>query len=111
MKFHTINSHEKVRLQLYPDVFRIAGAFCYAELGTVVKDSGADYSYLHAAYGSIISCIYSWVNCLLVKPAGLAAVMLTSAQYISVVLFDDGCGDAPVLIKKLMTIALICMCP
>jgi L-type amino acid transporter 9 len=87
----------------------LPGSFCYAELGTVVKDSGADYTYLHVTYGSIISYIYSWVNCLLVKPAGLATVMLTCSQYISVMLFDDGCGDAPELIKKLIAIGLICM--
>ena len=85
-----------------------AGAFCYAELGTIIKVSGADYAYIHYAYGSFFSYIFSWVNNILVRPASLATICLTCAQYIMVLFFDDDCGDAPELIKKLLAIFVMC---
>ena len=85
----------------------IAGAFCYAELGTVIKESGADYSYLHAAFGPVVSYTFSWVNNILIKPAGVATVLLTCAQYVLVPLFDDGCGQVPGYIAKTLAIAVL----
>jgi amino acid transporter len=85
----------------------LSGAFCYAELGTIVKESGADYSYIHAGYGSFFAYIFSWVNNILVKPASLATITLTCAQYTMVLLFDDGCGDAPDYIKKLLAVFIM----
>ena len=46
----------------------LAGALCYAELGTVIKLSGADYTYLDKAYGALVSFQYSWVSNILVRP-------------------------------------------
>jgi L-type amino acid transporter 9 len=85
----------------------LLGAFCYAELGTVIKDSGADYSYLHYGYGPIISYMFSWVNNILVKPASLSLITLTCAEYIIVPLFDDGCGPAPEYIKKMLAVVVL----
>jgi amino acid transporter len=87
-----------------------SGAFCYAELGTVVKVSGADYAYLHFGYGPFFSYMYTWVNSILVKPASLATICLTCSEYIMVLFFDvmDDCGDPPVVITKLLAIFMMC---
>jgi len=82
-------------------------ALCYAEIGCVVRTSGADYAYLDAAYGSILSFVFSWCWALLLKPATIAASSLTSAQYILAPLFDDGCGSAPDTIKKLLALFIL----
>jgi L-type amino acid transporter 9 len=87
-------------------IISMLGAFCYAELGTVVKESGADYAYIHHAYGPIFSYTFSWVNNMLVKPASLATISLTCSEYIMILMFDDGCG-APEIHKKLLSIFLI----
>ena len=76
-------------------------------MGTVVKESGADYALLQAAFGPIPSYMFSWVFSLLIKPADIATKTLTCAQYVLVLLFDDGCGDAPLLIKKMLAIFVL----
>ena len=80
------------------------GAFCYAELGTIIKESGADYSYLYAAFPAVVSFSFSWVVNVLIKPAGCAAMMLSSAQYTLILFYDDGCGSMPVLHVKLLAV-------
>jgi len=88
-------------------IISLLGAFCYAELGTVIRESGADYSYINYAYRPIVSYIFSWVNNILVKPASLGVITLTCAQYITTPLFDDGCGDAPIYLKKILAIVVL----
>ena len=80
------------------------GALAYAELGTVVKESGADYAFLHAAYGPAVSFMMAWVFTVLLKPATLATLMLTCSQYLLTLLFNDDCGDVPVLIKRFLAL-------
>lgn len=88
-------------------VVSILGAFCYAELGTVIKQSGAEYVYMDRAYGDAMSYLFSWVNNFLVKPASMATITLTCAQYIMTPLFDDGCGEAPTHIKLIFAIVFL----
>jgi hypothetical protein len=76
-------------------------------MGTVVKESGADYALLQAAFGPILSYMFSWVFSLLIKPADIATKTLTCAQYILVPLFEDDCGEAPLLIKKLLAVFVL----
>lgn len=83
---------------------------CYAELGTVVGASGADYSILLAAYGPVPGFLYAWVCVLLLNPAGLATQSLTSAKYLlSPIFVSDACGPAPDVIVKLLATAILCM--
>lgn len=84
-----------------------SGALCYAELGTIIKESGGDYTYLHFAYGSVVSYTNSWVNNLLVRPASQTIITLTCAQYVITLFFDDGCGKAPEGIAKLLAIVVL----
>lgn len=88
-------------------IISLLGSFCYAELGTVIKQSGADYIYLHKSYGQVVSYTFSWVNNMLIKPASMATITLTCAQYIMTPLFNDGCGEAPTYIKKIVAIVFL----
>lgn len=82
--------------------FISTAALCYAEMGCVIKASGADYAFMDAAFGSIISFIFSWCWAMLLKPASMATLTLTCAQYILTPLFDDGCGIVPAGIKMIL---------
>ena len=73
----------------------------------MIKQSGADYIYLHKSYGHPISFTFSWVNNMLVKPASVATITLTCAQYIMTPIFNDGCGEAPTYIKKIVAIVFL----
>lgn len=67
----------------------IIGALAFAELGTVVPQSGAEYSYfraafspLHKFFGPLPSFLYVWVVVLVLRPAEVAIIVLTFAEYV-----------------------------
>uniref|UniRef100_A0A1B6FK86 b(0,+)-type amino acid transporter 1 n=1 Tax=Cuerna arida TaxID=1464854 RepID=A0A1B6FK86_9HEMI len=67
----------------------LLGALAFAELGTVVPQSGAEYSYfraafspLHKFFGPLPSFLYVWVVVLILRPAEVAIIVLTFAEYI-----------------------------
>lgn len=65
-----------------------AGALCFAELGTVVPRSGAEYAYLfeafakqHKFWGPLPAFLCSWVYVVILRPAETAVIVLTCAEY------------------------------
>lgn len=65
------------------------GALVYAELGTVVPKSGAEYVFymesfgkLHKFWGPLPGFLYCFVVVLLVRPVEVAVIILASAEYI-----------------------------
>merc|ERR1712051_1049333 len=62
-------------------VFSMIGAFCYAELGCMIKNSGADYAYIMMTFGRFLAFMRLWVECIVVRPATIAIVALTFSIY------------------------------
>ncbi|XP_055686469.1 b(0,+)-type amino acid transporter 1-like [Lutzomyia longipalpis] len=69
-------------------VISLVGALCFAELGTVVPRSGAEYAYLlesfgrlHKFWGPLPAFICSWIYVLVLRPAEVAVIMLTFSEY------------------------------
>ena len=59
-------------------VFSMIGAYCYAELGTMITKSGADYAYINYAFGPVMAFVRLWVECVVIRPCLIAIVALTS---------------------------------
>ena len=72
------------------------GALTYAELGTAISSSGAEYSYLLEAFGRgndvgdgncrrfwrpLPAFLFAWVNMVLLKPAAVAIICLVFSAY------------------------------
>ena len=85
-----------------------AGALSYAELGTMITQSGAEYAYFRHAFGSLPAFIFCWVCTLVLKPSQLAIICLAFAKY-TVEAFITEC-EPPVIIIQLLCAATIGMC-
>ncbi|XP_058485938.1 b(0,+)-type amino acid transporter 1 [Solea solea] len=88
-------------------VISTMGALCYAELGTMITKSGADYSYLMEAFGPILAYLYSWTTVIVLRPSAFAIITLSFAEYASTP-FYPGCTP-PLIITKCLAAAAICV--
>ncbi|XP_012934914.1 Y+L amino acid transporter 2 [Aplysia californica] len=86
-------------------LFSMVGAYCYAELGTSIVRSGADYAYMYEAFGPFVAFVRLWVECIIVRPCTTAIVALTFANYVIEPLFPD--CDQPELAVTLL--AAVCI--
>ncbi|GBP22856.1 b(0,+)-type amino acid transporter 1 [Eumeta japonica] len=69
-------------------VISLLGALSFAELGTVVGKSGAEYAYFEEAFGKchrfwgpLPSFICAWIYVVILRPAEVAIVVMTFAEY------------------------------
>lgn len=73
---------------MYLLIYLFSGALSFAELGTVVGKSGAEYSYFEEAFGKthkywgpLPSFICAWIYVVILRPAEVAIVVMTFAEY------------------------------
>lgn len=63
-------------------VLSIAGALCYAELGTRFPEAGGGYVFLREAFGERSAFVYGWMSLLVMDPGLTAALAVGLAQYV-----------------------------
>ena len=71
----------------------VAGALCYAELGSRFPEAGGGYVYLREAFGERCAFVYGWMSLLVMDPGLTAALGVGLATYLLVVL-----GGSPSLV-------------
>ncbi|XP_075451187.1 b(0,+)-type amino acid transporter 1-like [Ascaphus truei] len=74
------------------------GALSYAELGTVIKESGGEYIYILRNFGTFPAFLLAYTTVIVVGPAGIAAISLSFAEYV-VTPFYQGCPSPPLVVK------------
>ncbi|CAH0678738.1 unnamed protein product [Chilo suppressalis] len=69
-------------------IISLLGALSFAELGTVVGKSGAEYAYFQEAFGKthkfwgpLPSFICAWIYVMILRPAEVAIIVMTFAEY------------------------------
>ena len=74
------------------------GALSYAELGNIIKESGGEFMYLLRIYGRPPAFLAVFAFIFVMKPAVLAAIALSFAEYI-VAPFYTGCLPPQLMVK------------
>ncbi|GFR82307.1 amino acid transporter, partial [Elysia marginata] len=87
-------------------VYSMIGAYCYAELGTAIVRSGADYAYIFEAFGPFLAFLRLWVECIIVRPCTTAIVALTFARYIIEPLFPT-CDQPDIAVTCLAAVCIL----
>jgi len=60
----------------------VAGALCYAELGTRFPEAGGGFVFLREAFGERTAFVYGWMSLLVMDPGLTAALAVGLAQYL-----------------------------
>uniref|UniRef100_A0A8C5PD62 b(0,+)-type amino acid transporter 1 n=1 Tax=Leptobrachium leishanense TaxID=445787 RepID=A0A8C5PD62_9ANUR len=74
------------------------GALSYAELGTVIMESGGEYIYILRNVGSFPAFLLSFTSIMVVRPASIAAISLSFAEYVVASFYQD-CPPPQVVLK------------
>lgn len=80
-------------------------SFCYAELGTVIQESGGEYTYILRTFGPVMAFMLVFSSVFFVRPAGIAGMGLGVAQYVVAPFYSD--CQPPVLVVKCVAAAAI----
>uniref|UniRef100_A0A3P9BNH0 Zmp:0000001267 n=1 Tax=Maylandia zebra TaxID=106582 RepID=A0A3P9BNH0_9CICH len=83
----------------------ILASFCYAELGTVIKESGGEYIYILRTSCPALAFMFIFSSVLFVRPAAIAGIGLSFATYVVTPFYGD--CPPPVLVVKCVAAAAI----
>ncbi|XP_047347061.1 large neutral amino acids transporter small subunit 1 isoform X1 [Vespa velutina] len=86
---HTGSVNASLLVWTASGLFSMVGAYCYAELGCMIRKSGADYAYIMETFGPFMAFIRLWIECMIVRPCSQAIVALTFSIYVLKPIFPD----------------------
>jgi APA family basic amino acid/polyamine antiporter len=85
----------------------IAGAFTFAELGTLFPQAGGHYAYLRRAYHPMAGFLYGWGLLLMIEGGAIAAVAITFAQYFLSAIGRTTAAGTPIAVLAIAVVAVI----
>ncbi|XP_063389290.1 large neutral amino acids transporter small subunit 1 [Cydia fagiglandana] len=86
-------------------IYSMIGAYCYAELGTMIRQSGADYAYIMETFGPFAAFVRLWIECMIVRPCSQAIVALTFSVYVLKPIFPE--CEPPTEVTRLLAACCI----
>ena len=73
----------------------------------MIQKSGADYAYIHFAFGPFLAFIRMWIECIILRPCIGAIQSLTFALYILKPFFPD--CEPPSDSVRILAAACLCL--
>jgi len=86
-------------------IFSLIGATCYAELGCMIKNSGADYAYIMITFGRLLAFLRLWVESIIIRPGTIAIVSMTFSIYALKPIFPE-CDPPEDAVRYLAALAI-----
>lgn len=86
-------------------IVALLGSACYAELGTVVQESGGEYVYINAGLNRFLAFLFTWASCLITRPGSQAIMILVSGEYLVRPFYTSG-EQPPSWVPKLAAVIL-----
>ncbi|XP_042357370.1 LOW QUALITY PROTEIN: b(0,+)-type amino acid transporter 1 [Plectropomus leopardus] len=74
------------------------GGLCYAELGTVIPESGAEYIYILRTAGKVVAFTFVFSFVIVIRSASATGIALSFAEYV-VAPFYSGCTPPQLAVK------------
>jgi len=85
----------------------MAGAFAFAELGSLFPQAGGHYAYLRDAYHPFAGFLYGWALLLMIECGAIAAVAITFAEYALRFVGRGGVAATPLAILAIVIVAAV----
>jgi APA family basic amino acid/polyamine antiporter len=88
-------------------VIALAGAFTFAELGTLFPQAGGHYAYLRRAFHPLAGFLYGWGLLLMIEGGAIAAVGITFAEYFLRALGRTQTAATPIAVLGIAVVAFV----
>ncbi len=85
----------------------LAGAFTFAELGTLFPQAGGHYAYLRRAFHPMAGFLYGWGLLLMIEGGAIAAVGITFAEYFLRALGRTQTAATPIAVLGIAVVAFV----
>jgi len=82
------------------------GSLTYAELGTMIPKSGAEYPYIKEAFGRMPAFLFAWTSSIVLKPSSVAIIAMVFGKYLTKPMFP-GCESSDVLVKIVSAMCIL----
>ena len=86
-------------------IFSMVGAYCYAELGCMIKKTGGDYAYVMDTFGGFLAFMRLYVESMIIRPCTVAIVSLSFAVYSVKYIFPE-CDPPDEAVRLLAAICI-----
>jgi APA family basic amino acid/polyamine antiporter len=85
----------------------LAGAYAYAELGSIFPKAGGQYVYLRDGWHPLVGFLYGWALLLLIESGAIAAVAITFATYALRLVGRPEAAPVPLAIAAIVALSIV----
>uniref|UniRef100_A0A3P8WI85 b(0,+)-type amino acid transporter 1 n=1 Tax=Cynoglossus semilaevis TaxID=244447 RepID=A0A3P8WI85_CYNSE len=81
------------------------GGLCYAELGTVITESGGEYIYMLRTFGKLVAFMFVFSFVAVMRPASATGLALSVSEYVVAPFY--GCSPPEIVVKAVAAAVIL----